>query len=81
MAHPIEGMPCHVPDFQYQGFSPCPVSVHERVVGDTSKRHEFVGSGSRILGGNVTDIAGFERPGLGGLGKSSDSHGRYSDSL
>jgi hypothetical protein len=29
----------------------------------------------------AADFAGFERPGLGGLGKASDSHGRYSDSL
>ncbi len=27
------------------------------MVGGASTRHEFVGSGSRILGGNVTDIA------------------------
>jgi uncharacterized protein YjiS (DUF1127 family) len=31
--------------------------------------------------GTRTGFVGFERPGLGGLGKASDSHGRYSDSL
>jgi uncharacterized protein YjiS (DUF1127 family) len=31
--------------------------------------------------GARTGFVGFERPGLGGLGKASDSHGRYSDSL